>query len=563
MPPQSKPVPTIDDLRVKLCYICREEESWDKPTNPPTKWVHPCTCTLIAHEACLLEWIKTSEVSRDRTPANFLKCPQCGSRYEVESKNPFVLRLMDLGSMFVTIAGHTATVMTVGAVVASVGTGIYILLSGHGAFTLHQFVGDEMYELMLADDPSKWPLHAYFALPLFPIILFSSQTRRYQNLVPLTSVILSWPSIPPVNMPSARGSIFSILSLSKAGNQLPPLYNSLKEMELATLKDMFFSWPPSPFMLSIIIPGVRSLYRVLLAKLRRRVLGSSMDLTGANAVGGDEDWRVELRLRNADDQAPAPAEGQVGRDLEANMDGAANEQLRALARDDAQVVVQVDGVIEINGEQVDDGVDEPERRPAPAGNAPAPPNQAGAPRRRDGDRNLMLLTGGVLGRLLGGALIIPTAASMMGSLLLRLALPSVKNAHRRINSLPVPKGISPRYLLQKFLAIRPPGSALLAPLTYLNADLEKLPSLQVFRYFITASNRGIFVGSPAWTTADPVWWRNIVGLGVWFVAKDCFTLAHQWLTRREIISRHVKDRSFFGIDPKELDLKPSSRIRFE
>lgn len=385
--------------------------------------------------------------------------------------------------------------------------GIYILLSGFGAFTIHQFVGDEMYGLLLPDDPSKWPLHAYLTLPLLPISLLSGQTKRYQNLIPITSLILSWPSLPPVNQSPIVNSFLSFLPFLGAQNNAPQLYGSIKELESATLWDIFFSWPPSPFMLSIIISATRRVYQILLIKLRRRVLGAGHDGTNANAVGGDEDWRVELRLRNADDQAGAAPDAQAEQDLEANMDGAADaEELRPLARDDAQVVVQVDGVIEVNGVPVE-GVDDAARPPAaPADNAPAPANPAGPPPRRNEDRNLMLLTGGVLGRLLGGALIIPPAASLMGSLLLRLALPSVKNAHRRINSFAAPKRFSPRYLLQKFLAIRPPGSAMVKPFAYLNADLRKLSPLQMMRYSIAVCNRSMFVGSPAWTTADPVWY---------------------------------------------------------
>ena len=53
--------PTIDDLRVRLCYICRDEEAHGDPA--PRRWVHPCSCTLIAHESCLLHWIRTAQSS--------------------------------------------------------------------------------------------------------------------------------------------------------------------------------------------------------------------------------------------------------------------------------------------------------------------------------------------------------------------------------------------------------------------------------------------------------------------------------------------------------------------
>lgn len=37
-------------------------------------------------------------------------------------------------------------------------------------------------------------------------------------------------------------------------------------------------------------------------------------------------------------------------------------------------------------------------------------------------------------------------------------------------------------------------------------------------------------------------------------AKDCLNLLHVYLTKREIESRHIKSRSFAGIDLRELDL---------
>ena len=41
--------------------------------------------------------------------------------------------------------------------------------------------------------------------------------------------------------------------------------------------------------------------------------------------------------------------------------------------------------------------------------------------------------------------------------------------------------------------------------------------------------------------------------------KDCAHLLHLWLTKRELESRRVKNRSFAGVDIKELDLiKPPS-----
>lgn len=92
----SSHAPTIDDLRVKVCYICRDEEDESEPSTPPRVWVHPCTCTLIAHESCLLHWIQTSQHSASSTSRrNALKCPQCGTAYQIDSDNPMILRVME------------------------------------------------------------------------------------------------------------------------------------------------------------------------------------------------------------------------------------------------------------------------------------------------------------------------------------------------------------------------------------------------------------------------------------------------------------------------------------
>lgn len=67
-------------------------------------------------------------------------------------------------------------------------------------------------------------------------------------------------------------------------------------------------------------------------------------------------------------------------------------------------------------------------------------------------------------------------------------------------------------------------------------------------------------------------WRNSVGLGIFVVVriirfgkslsvvdtvsqvKDCVSLLHLYLTKREIQTRRVKNKSFNGIDIRELDL---------
>ncbi|KIY63874.1 hypothetical protein CYLTODRAFT_425735 [Cylindrobasidium torrendii FP15055 ss-10] len=77
-------VPSIDDLRVKLCYICRDEEVHTEPTG--AVWIHPCRCALIAHEAC------QSAQTQTRSSSSAAKC---NTPYEITSDNPLALRVMN------------------------------------------------------------------------------------------------------------------------------------------------------------------------------------------------------------------------------------------------------------------------------------------------------------------------------------------------------------------------------------------------------------------------------------------------------------------------------------
>lgn len=98
------------------------------PDDPPRAWTHPCKCTLIAHESCLLQWIQTSQQNRSRAP-NALKCPQCGSVYELESDNPVILRLLDAANRGLSTMGKIVTIASVTVVVVSLGTGVRHFLS--------------------------------------------------------------------------------------------------------------------------------------------------------------------------------------------------------------------------------------------------------------------------------------------------------------------------------------------------------------------------------------------------------------------------------------------------
>lgn len=135
-----RPVPTVNDLRVsrlpipenhgrvyspilqvKLCYICREEERYDSPDVPAKAWTHPCNCTLVAHETCLLQWIQTSQGSPSK--ANALKCPQCGAAYEITSEKPPMYTILDKGNHVISRIAQLVTAAGMSSVVITIGTG--------------------------------------------------------------------------------------------------------------------------------------------------------------------------------------------------------------------------------------------------------------------------------------------------------------------------------------------------------------------------------------------------------------------------------------------------------
>ena len=68
----------------------------------------------------MLHWIRAAQQDPARA-AKALQCPQCGAHYELESDNPWLLRLLDninqslsIGGKVVSIAGFTGIVMSVG-----------------------------------------------------------------------------------------------------------------------------------------------------------------------------------------------------------------------------------------------------------------------------------------------------------------------------------------------------------------------------------------------------------------------------------------------------------------
>ncbi|KDQ23993.1 hypothetical protein PLEOSDRAFT_1059171 [Pleurotus ostreatus PC15] len=463
--------PTVNDLKVRTCYVCREEERHTERPNPPKAWVHPCNCTLVAHEACLLQWIRTAQSDSARAK-NALKCPQCGTQYELQSEKSIFLRVFTSVNGTMQFMGRMFTVFTMAGIVAVFGTGIYIVSTAYGAYALKEFIGNEMFNLLLTEEPANWPWHAFINLPLIPLSLILSRTSITSHILPVISILLTWPTSSPV--PQQERSLRE--------HWTDPRH--AQELRISHLPSAA-TWPPSPLLFGLfVVPVTKIIYKRYFTMLTHWVLGS-------RPPPGDRQF---VWQRNEGNILNIRIVAGIRREGDANAD---------------------------NEEAADNG------------NAEEEPQDVAAA----AERTLNHTTSS-LGRFIGGALLIPAISSFMGNMLFRLSKRS--------------------YLLRQFLAVKPPlrghvASPPLGPYSY-NQNWAGLGTLRQAKLALRLVFGSVWGGTRTWADSDPVWWRNAVGLGLFVVAKDCIQLCHLWMTKRELESRHVKDRSFEGIDIKELDL---------
>ncbi|KAF9264099.1 hypothetical protein L218DRAFT_926301 [Marasmius fiardii PR-910] len=351
-------VPTIDDLRVKLCFICREEEYYDNQTDPPRKWTHPCQCTLLAHEDCLLEWIKTAQTSPSSTAAEkALKCPQCGASYQLESDLPVGMKIMNEAltklNMSLGTLGKWFIVLVPLGLATGIAIGTHFVLTRYGAYAVREFFGDEVFDALLTSDPSNWPWTALINLPLIPIGLISYRFKPTYNLFPVISTLLEWPTF-------QKRRVYGMKPSNSAN---------------------ILSWPPSPFTVGfIVLPLTRYLYRQCLARFTL--------------------WALEVKPRRSS-----------GLEITDNLVNAAGHRAGIIAGDE----VEEDRMFMVRF-RPGEGGEGAEGADAGAGEGNEgnrnPGNEGGAS---------ISVNASPLGRKVGGALLVPFIAKRMGNLLLRLS----------------------------------------------------------------------------------------------------------------------------------------------
>ncbi|KAI9432728.1 hypothetical protein H4582DRAFT_1992420 [Lactarius indigo] len=550
-------VPTVDDLRVKLCYICREEERYDSPQDPPTAWVHPCKCTLVAHESCLHHWIKTQQ--RDFGRSKALKCPQCGDRYETEGFNSPTLRILDSVNHILSNSGRLITVCCAGTIVLSFGAGVYFTFTTYGAFAVREFIGPDLFDILLTENPTRWPWHAWINFPLVPLTLIASRTPLVLwTTSPLVPLLFSWPSTIPVSPTNATATA-AATALRLAAPARPQL------------------WPPPPVLVCALFPSIRALY----TRLRQRVMKAVVPPSPARPPQPQQpqdqprrdqpDQQQQQQGRAAAGREAGGGPQRFGLQIREHFDLEIRAHIRVGPQVDPPAPAAAPAAAAGGGDadqaadlpaQEQQDQEQPEQPQQPEPQQPQPQEQADPPAAPMNEEDFaaaaartIRLTTASFGRLVGGALMMPTIARVMGAALLRLShvIPLVRAI------------IAPREQM--------PPTPMPAAAVGLLGLWNNLQRSRLFGGWRQEQEQQIVLGggvagalggkvlsglflttSQEWAMSDPVWWRNVLGLAVFLVVKDGLKILHLRLAKKELENRRIKNKSFSGVDLAELDL---------
>jgi hypothetical protein len=297
---------------------------------------------------------------------------------------------------------------------------VYFAFTTYGAFAVREFIGHDLFDTLLTENPTRWPWHAWINFPLVPLSLIASRTPIVLwTTSPLVPLLFSWPSTVPVNATAAAVAAGAARRLAVR----PQL------------------WPPPPVLVCALFPSIRAIY----TRLRERVTNALVT--------------PRPRTRRVPPPAPPPQRPQQQQQQQQEQQqqengGPQRFGLQIREHFDLEIRAHIRVGPAANGNHDDAPVQEQEQQPEPQPEpepaqqpqppqqqqqqqradapAPAPPPAPAAPM-NDEDfaaaaaRTLRVTTAS-FGRLIGGALAMPTIARMMGFALLRLShvLPLVR-----------------------------------------------------------------------------------------------------------------------------------------
>jgi hypothetical protein len=393
---------------------------------------------------------------------------------------------------------------------------------------VREFIGHDLFDTLLTENPTRWPWHAWVNFPLVPLTLIASRTPLVLwTTSPLVPLLFSWPSTAPVNAVAVGAA-----------------------RRLAVRPQL---WPPPPVLVCALFPSIRALY----TRLRERV---------THALVSPRTRRNQPRQIPQPPPPPPPPQQppqqpqqQVQQQGRAQENGGGQQQrfglqihelfdfeIRAHIRDQPAGAAAAN-----NHDDAPQDQPQPQPQPPPQVNAAPAPAPAPAPAAPMNDEDFaaaaartIRITSASFGRLVGGALAMPTIARMMGFALLRLShvLPLVRviiaPRERQIPATPAAAAVGLVGLWNNLQRSRLFGGwdnrqERQQRIVIGNGNGTALGGKVLSGLFLTTSQE--------WAMSDPVWcvqyqfcascgcstfcclrWRNVLGLAVFLVVRIFF-----------------------------------------
>jgi hypothetical protein len=312
------------------------------------------------------------------------------------------------------------------------------------------FIGDDAYDLVLGDDPARWPWSAWLLLPGLSYTLLSSAVVRTFGSGESTAV-LSLLLTP------------SILGQSRLIAAGPEAVHALVQRPVPV-------WPPSPFTLVLVYPLIRRAYTAVWKRVATRALGipsvSDVETFMADAVA---DARERVR-QQADG-------GDGGEDV-------AIAQVRVRIENEAENVENVAAAI----------------------------------------RTVAISAG--FGRRVAAGLLLPAVAALAGAALWRISRGRGGGWLRALlgPSEAVVRGTGGLGVFGLGLGT---GLAQMGHSTASGfaSDQASTWGERWWAGWTSRLERLVWGETRLWTDGDPVWWRNTLGLSLYFVVRFSFALA--------------------------------------
>ncbi|KAK5955259.1 hypothetical protein OHC33_003941 [Knufia fluminis] len=373
---------------LEKCWIClsTKDEDLPSPPNPPTAWRSPCSCSLQAHEACLLDWVADQESPRSRsgggrsgpTP-DIIQCPQCRSEIKLQRPvDPLVQLCRRLDKQY-------SRLVLPGLGVSLLGT----ILSGcwaHGRLATYLVFGREHDQQIFNWAVNSRRGHVY-SYALIPLSLIFSRTRYADFVLPMGSIALF-----STQLPQNLGGPFIDWDAPY--------------------------WPPSASTFFVLLPTLKQFYdwsyEKCFGELNRKWIEEVMPRREEGYEGQEGNMRDILEEHEAElaEQAEDGGGGGGGMvlELEVNMNAAVGDE--DSDDEDAQGAGNADDIAEhIHAAQH-----------ANANANGEAPRERGRVHQLLGDNELMDDTSSI-GQMVIGSLLLPVVAAAAGDLL-ALALPA-------------------------------------------------------------------------------------------------------------------------------------------